>query len=207
MYEELAALGTPMTHNFAVGPGAEELTAQQNKGVTPVFFTTLVPDPAKTAAEGRPMFKEQTVALLHVAGDPYNRVPVELSVAAERFPVHYEKWLKTKEERHIDGTPLRQWPLLSALEVAEFEALNIFNVEGLSGVSDANINRHPSLRAWREKAKAFLEHAKDSAAITKYAAENERLTADVADLRAQIARLAAQIEAQEPQEERHGRRR
>jgi hypothetical protein len=194
MYEELAALGTPMTHNFAVGPGSEDLTAAMNKGVTPIFTTTNVQDPKRTAEEGRPIFVEQTIALLHVAGDPYNTTPMELSVAMERFPVHYEKWRLKKQERHISGTPLREWPLLSSHEVAEFEALNIFNVEGLSGISDANINRHPSLRSWREKAQAFLEHAKDSAVVTKYADENRRLRADVEDLKAQVEKLAVMAE-------------
>jgi hypothetical protein len=195
MYDEgLAALGTPSTHNFAVGPGSEEMTAAYNKGVTPVFMNHLVPDPERSSEEGRPMFKNEEIAILFVAGDPNNRVPIEMRVAQERFPTHYEKWKSKQEERHISGTPLRSWAALSAQEVAEFEALAIYNVEGLANLADTNISRHPSLRAYREKAKAYIATAKDSAASVKLAAENEVLRRDIDDLRNQVAKLAAQAE-------------
>lgn len=192
MYDD--GLSTPTTHNFVAGPGASGLTAEYNKGITPIFMNRPIPDPAKTASEGRPMFKNEELAILLIAGDPHNQVAIEMRVAEERFPDHYRKWKEKNVARHVDGTPLRSWPVLSPLEVAEFEALNIFNVEGLAAIPDSSVNRTPSLRSWRSKAQAYITNAKDGAAYAKLAEENETLRRDMEELKAQFAQLSLRAE-------------
>jgi hypothetical protein len=188
--DDLGSLGT----SFATIDNSGINYAEMNKGVTPIFFTIPVQDFAETEKEGRPRFREMEHVRIVVAGDMLNvgTYPVT-DVERERFSEAYRKWKEGSKERHIEGTPLSQCGLLTPIQCKEFEAINIFSVEQLAGVSDTNIQRLPDGRIWREKAIAWLATAKDSAAATRYAAENERLRDDMAEMQKQMDDMAAQI--------------
>jgi hypothetical protein len=131
--------------------------------------------------------------------------PVDDEIKA-RFESQYHRWQDSKRERHIDGTPLREWPPLSRSQIAELESLNIFSVEALAGVADANLSKIYDGRAWRAKAEAWLKTSKDSAETTKLAAENVRLRADIDELRKTVSELSARIpEHDEGERPRRGR--
>jgi hypothetical protein len=186
----------PTSHNAVFGQpvsGAQE--AAMNSGITPVFFLEPVTNPRKSAEAGRPICDDEERVRLFVAGDPYNQVvhPVNQAMR-ERFPDAYRAF-KEKREMHIEGTPIRQWALLTPANIAEFEAIKIFSVEGLAQIPDSSLQRVMGLREWREKAKAWLATAKDSAAAVKYAEENVRLNDEIGDLKRQMAELGAQVAA------------
>lgn len=172
--------------------------AEMNKGVTPVFFVEPLEDGNATEKAGALRMYEQEMVRIHVAGDQFTVAcqPVDAAIK-ERFAVQYGAWKTKKIERHVDGTPLKNWPLLSPLRVAEFESMNIFSVEHLAAVSDSNVNRMADGRIWREKAIAWLASAKDGAVAAKYAAENERLREDSAEKDKRIDDLAARLAALE----------
>jgi hypothetical protein len=192
MFEELG--GAPSTHNFIIGMDGMSQTAEANKGITPVFYREPILNPSRTAKEGRPIYDDMEVVRIFVAGDPLNQIvkPVDASMK-ERFPVQYDAWIKKQEGMTISGTPIRQWPLLTPANIAEFEGLKIFSVEALSEVSDGNVTKSVGLREWREKAKAWLETNKDSSAAARYASENMRLSDEVAELKQQMKDLSDQV--------------
>lgn len=165
-----------------------------NKGVTPVFYIEPVPDEKATEEAGAVRMREQEMIRIHVAGDMLNvhASPV-LPEHKERFAAQYEAWKTKRTARHIDGTPLKNWPMIPALRIAEFEAMGIFSVENLADVSDTNIQKLADGRVWRQKAKAWLESAKDNGAASKYAAEVERQSVTIEDLKRQVAELAAMV--------------
>ena len=171
--------------------------AAMNKGITPIFFTEPVPDEKATEEAGAVRMFELEMVRIQVAGDMLNvaTAPVDAAVK-ERFAVQYEAWKTRKQARHIEGTPLKDWPLITALRIAEFEAVGIFSVENLSSVSDTNVTKLADGRVWREKATAWLKSSKDNGAAAKYAAENERLRSDMDAMRKsmqeQIDALSAQ---------------
>jgi hypothetical protein len=186
----------PTSHNGVFGQpvsGAQE--AAMNAGITPVFFLEAIQNPRKTAEAGRPICDNEERVRLFVAGDQYNQVvhPVDHAMR-ERFPEAYRAF-KEKREMHIEGTPLRLWALLTPKEIKEFEAINIFNVEGLAQIPDSSLQKVMGLREWREKAKAWLATAKDGAAAVKYAEENVRLNDEIGELKRQMAELGAQVTA------------
>ncbi|PAY07184.1 hypothetical protein CK489_15400 [Bradyrhizobium sp. UFLA03-84] len=190
-------IGSAFGTEFAtIGMGGNAEFADQNKGVTPVFFVLPVQDDAATEKAGALRMQEQEMVRIHVAGDTLNVAtsPVTEDIK-QRFPEQYKKWKETRQERHIVGTPLKAWPLIPAIRIFEFEALGIFSVENLAEVADANIHRLADGRAWREKAKAWLEAAKKGGAAAKYAAENERLREQVASLEKRLEELAAIVKA------------
>jgi len=165
-----------------------------NKGVTPIFFIEPIPDEKATEEAGAVRMREQEMVRIHVAGDMLNvSVSPVLPEHKERFAVQYEAWKTKKAGRHIDGTPLKNWPMIPALRIAEFEAMGIFSVENLSDVSDVNIVKLADGRIWREKARAWLANAKDSGLSVKQAAEIERQSVTIEEMRKQIAELSALV--------------
>jgi hypothetical protein len=190
----------PTSHNLTLGLGGGSQLAAMNQGITPYFFLEPIENPRRTAEEGRPIFEDMERVRLFVAGDQYNQVvhPVD-NAMRERFPEAYRAF-KEKRAMHIDGTPLKQWALLKPSDIAEFAALQIFNVEGLAQVPDSALQRAHGLREWREKARAWLATAKDGAAAVKYAEENVRLNDEIGELKRQMAELGAQVTAMNRQQ-------
>lgn len=189
-------LGSASAHQFAnVGDnGMVDFTAM-NKGVTPIFFIEPIPDDKATEESGAVRMREQEMVRIVVAGDMLNvatsPVTAELKV---RFAVQYEAWKLKRVELHIEGTPLKNWPMIPAIRIAEFNAVGIFSVENLSVVADSNLGRLVDGRVWREKAIAWLASAKDNGAAAKYAAENERMRNDMSEMQKKIDDLTALVE-------------
>jgi len=192
MYQD--EVGTISSHNLTLGLDGSHHFADMNKGITPVFFLEPIQNPQKTAEAGRPICDDMERVRLFVAGDPYNQVvhPVDMGIK-ERFPEAYRRWKEKNEDMHIEGTPIRQWSLLTPANIAEFEAIKIYSVEGLAQVPDSSLQRCMGLREWREKARAWLATAKDGAAAVKYAEENVRLNDEIAELKRQMGELSSQM--------------
>jgi len=164
--------------------------APHNRGVTPVFFLEPVQDFAATEREGRVVYVHKERVRIHIAGDPLSAAthPVDKGIIA-RFREQYEKWKRDKTEGAHEGTPLSKWPMATPLMIKEMENLNIFSIEDLAAVSDANVSNFTEGRAIREKAIAWLETAKDAAASMRYAAEAQRLRDEMEELKKQVALL------------------
>jgi hypothetical protein len=189
-------LAIPTSHNAVFGQpvsGAQE--AAMNQGVTAAFFIEPVINPKKSAEAGRPIADNEERVRLFLAGDQYTQPvhPVDQAIR-DRFPEAYRVF-KEKGEMHIEGTPIRQWAALTPANIAEFEAIKIFSVEGLAQIPDSSLQRVMGLREWREKARAYLAVSKDSAAAVKYAEENVRLNDEIGELKRQMAELGAQVTA------------
>jgi hypothetical protein len=97
--------------------------------------------------------------------------------------------------------------LLTPANIAEFEAIKIYSVEGLSQIPDSSLQRVMGLREWREKARAWLATAKDGAAAVKYAEENVRLNDEIADLKRQMGELSSQMASMNKRDHQHGAKR
>ena len=177
--------------------------AEMNKGITPLFFVELLPDDAASEAAGAPRRRETEMVRLLIAGDMLSSPVHPVNDAyRERFAAAYAKFKAGQTTVHVEGTPLRDWPALSRLQIAELEDLKIFSVEQLAGVADQNINRIQEGRILRAKADAFLQLSKDGAHVNKLAAENERLRGSVDDLTAKLTELAGRVEQMQAEQHR-----
>jgi hypothetical protein len=176
--------------------------AEMNKGIQPLFFIESVEDGKATLEAGTLRMVDHEFVRLFTAGDvnscPVHPVNAEIR---ERFAEAYAKWQATRSNDHITGTPLAAWPLAGRGFVMELKALHIRSVEDLASVADTNISRITDGRAWREKAKAWLEGNKDAAAAARYAAKAEQLETDNADLRKQLRDLADRLQVVETSRE------
>jgi hypothetical protein len=166
--------------------------------------------------EGRPVFDDVILAEVISPGsrdstpvfelkrkfaDQMGRTEPKLGPKYEElkeFVVDFEKG--EEAEKSMTGTPLSQWPELTRSMVATLRAGNVFTVDALASLPDTKLGLvGPDGRTWREKAKAYLENAKNGAYATELAAENDRLKADLAAQAEQVKTLAQQVEALQAQ--------
>lgn len=172
--------------------------ADMNRGITPIFFIESIPDEKASEEAGTLRMRDEERVRLFTAGDP-NSSPVH-PVTAEtkkRFAAAYAEWTATRKNDHIEGVPLKAWPLASRAFVLELEALHIRSVEDLSIISEQTMMRIVDGRVWRDKALAWLTANKDAGAAAKYAAEATRLREDNAALAEQVRELIGRVKALE----------
>lgn len=185
---------------FAIVNGDNSVRyAEMNRGITPFFFTEELPDEAASEKAGTLRVRVWERVRLFTSGDPNSSPAHPVTEETKlRFAAAYAQWKATKKNDHIEGIPLKEWPIISRGFIMELNALNIRSVEDLANTSDQTIMRIVDGRAWREKAKAWLDTAKDARAAARYAAEAARLRDDNAELRATVAELAERVRALEP---------
>lgn len=159
------------------------------------FFADARMDPRASEEAGRPMFRDVEMVRIRFAGDRRREhvapahEPFQMErgsgrhmTYAERFRDHYEAF-KRDAAAAVTGTPIRMMPGLTPSKLRELEAAAITTVEALAALPDRIIGKMGmGARDLTERARAFLEQADQSAAVSAAQAEN-------ADLRERLARL------------------
>jgi len=181
---------------------------QRNRdaGTVPTFRHHPNPNPAKTAAEGRPIFDDMEVCDLRFSGsrafsthpatafshwehDPETGEQVAKTYA-ERFKPQYLQF-KAQTAQTKAGTPLDYVPFLTVARRAELRALNVYTVEALAAIDGPELkNLGHNGRELKNKAEEFLAEAKENAPQTQLAAEVEQLRARNAILEEDAKALA-----------------
>lgn len=165
------------------------------------FYTTAVENKRLSQEQNRPIFDNKEMVRIKFVGDPkkeldapahekFTRGPDGQWISyAQAYHKHYDAF-KAGEQQRGSGTPLSELPFLTEARRAELKALNIHTAEALADLGDANIGRLGMFgRADRDKARAYIEKAKDGAADARLAAEN-------AELRQRLEALEAMMRTQ-----------
>ena len=162
------------------------------------FYQKAIQNDFKTALEGRPIMEMRDFIIIEVPG---NTLSVIDTFAAQehkdRFPVQYARYMNEKTDGDIEGTLLHDWPVLNAAVAAELKHFKFYTVEQIAQASDAQLNTlgmaaGMSPLALRDKAKAYLGSAKDTALVQQQADELSKRDEIIARMEAQIAELAQQ---------------
>jgi hypothetical protein len=126
---------------------------------------------------------------LHVPGDKTNipHRPVEAK-DRQRFSRAYEAWKKGLGAVH-EGQPLKDWAAITPAEVHTLAQSNVYTVEQLAAVSDANAQAIGPILALRDKAQRHVAQSKQSAPL-------EEMARKMAEQEAQIRRLTELLESQ-----------
>jgi len=166
------------------------------------FYTRAVQDMFKSGKAGRPIFSDVIYIKILVPGVKESQIdrPAREDDKA-RFPhqwAHYHN--KTEGDARELGTPLTEWPVITRSAAEEFRSLKFFTVEAIANASDLNINNLGMIGGMaphilREKARAFLAGAKDTALVQSQAEELAKRDAEIERLKAEMARIAAMVEA------------
>lgn len=172
------------------------------------FYSRAVQHMFNTEKEGRPIFHDVVYVQIMTPGNDKNILDVPArDDHKRRFPREWAFYQNNHGDQQEMGTPLSQWPQITAAQAEEFKALKFRTVEHIANASDQNITNIGMIGGMaplllRARAQAFLAAAQATAAPQQQAAEIERLRADAVerekqhqaemnDLREMVKELAA----------------
>ena len=166
------------------------------------FYKRSVKQEDDSIAAGRPIFKEFDFVRICVPGDNLTEIDTYANASHKaRFPrqwMHYQNQVGNEEK--IVGTPIEEWTLISRSQADELKGIKFYTVESIAHCSDQQLQRIGMIAGmsphnFREKAKAFLNLANDSAEIAQREAELQALRAENDKIKAETeAKLAAMQE-------------
>jgi hypothetical protein len=166
------------------------------------FYKRSMEQKDESIAAGRPIFKEFDFVRICVPGDNLTEIDTYANESHKaRFPrqwAHYQNQVGSQEQ--IVGTPVEQWTLISRSQAEELKGIKFRTVEDIANCSDQQLQRigmiaGMSPHSFREKAKAFLNLANDSAQVAQREEELQALRAENDKIKAETeAKLAAMQE-------------
>ena len=169
---------------------------EDNRGKMAVFFHAVqVQNNFKTMTEKRPIFEEKIFLKKLVPGDStlvVDRPMREQDI--EEYPIEWARFEQKKEQR-VSGTPIDVWSAISETQKAEFKALHIFTIDQFAQLADSVGNKIMGFNDLRDKARAFIAAAKDSAVFDKIRAETDAKLAQQEEEMAQLRELVNQLTA------------
>lgn len=179
--------------DFKPGAGDEKLFV--------VFHMDIVHDEAASLENGRPIYRDTEFVRIFVPGDKTNVIdrPVRPS-DINRFSKQYLAFKEGKaEEEQIDGTPLRDWPMVGRAQVAELHYFGVRTVEQLADVRDDLCVKIPGLHSLKQTAGVWISKAKSTAEAAKIAKRLQDSDARVTELEKTVHDLIATNEALQDQ--------
>lgn len=160
------------------------------------FYQKAIQNNFKTALEGRPIMEMADFILIEIPGNSNLTIDTFVSETdKQRFPIQWARYQNEKTDGDIEGTLLHDWPVLNSAVAAELKHFKFYTVEQIAGASDAQLNTlgmaaGMSPLSLRDKAKAFLASAKDTALVQQQADELRKRDDELAAVKAQLAELA-----------------
>lgn len=155
------------------------------------FFRKPVLQPGESRAAGRAVFKEVDYIRIHVPGDKASVVERPVTQQDEfRFQERYNKW-KAGQEEAVTGTPLSAMPGMTPSKVEEYKFFKLVTVEQLAEANDNLGSKFMSFQADKQRAKAFMEVARNNAPIEKMNEELQKRDAEIENLRTMVEALQA----------------
>lgn len=135
------------------------------------FYYEPRPSKTKKHADGRPLIEEVEYISIKIPGDRLGGFSGPATYEyKERFPQHYRAF-KQRSEMPLEGTPLSEWPGMTRSQVEEMAYFNVKTIEQLASISDSSAQNFRGIQALKQKAKAYIEAAKEAAPLQKLAEE------------------------------------
>ena len=159
------------------------------------FFRKPVLQPGKSRDAGRAVYEEVDYVRIHVPGDKSSVIERPVSQQdVYRFQDRYNKW-KAGQEEAVTGTPLSALPGMTPSKVEEYKFFKLVTVEQLAEANDNLGAKFMSFQQDKQRAKAFLEVAKNNAPIEKMNEELAKRDAELEDLREQDKAMQASMKS------------
>lgn len=164
------------------------------------FYNRPVEQPFESSKAGRPIYRDVIYVRIDVPGLKEMQVDIPARDDHQRrFPrqwAHFQQ--RTQGDAREVGTPLTEWPVLTRSQAEELRGLKFFTVESLANASDAAMQNIGMLggmavHTLRDKARAFLTAATNSALPQHQAQELAKANAEISMLKEQMAALAANV--------------
>ncbi|MFY7916170.1 MAG: hypothetical protein ACOVPA_16075 [Rubrivivax sp.] len=155
------------------------------------FFRKPILQPGKSREAGRAVYEEIDYVRIHVPGDKSS--VIERPVNQQdifRFQDRYNKW-KAGQEEAVTGTPLTALPGMNPSKIEEYKFFKLVTVEQLAEANDNLGGKFMSFQQDKQRAKVFLEVAKNNAPIEKMNEELQKRDAEIENLRTMVEALQA----------------
>jgi len=183
---------------------SDDIGADSRLAVT--FYKRSMKQDDASMEAGRPIFKEFDFIRICVPGDSLTEIDTYANEGHKaRFPrqwAHYQN--QTAGHEQIIGTPIEEWTLVSRSQAEELKGIKFYTVESVANASDQQLQRigmiaGMSPHSFREKAKAFLNLASESADVAQREAELQALRQEndkiKAETEAKLTKMQEQMEA------------
>lgn len=157
------------------------------------FYSRPVQNNYRTQKEGTPIFEDIVYVEIHTPGNQLNVLDVPArDDHKQRFPLQWAHFQNTHgKDASVVGTPLGQWPLLTAAQAETIKGLGFKTVQQVAFASDEQIQKlgmyaGMAPHVFRDRAKMFLEAAQGEAALNKQSEEMAALKRELEELRALV---------------------
>lgn len=178
------------------------------------FYSRPVINNWETNLQGHPIFEDRVYVEIMTPGNQLNIIDRPLREEDKsRFPMHWAHWNNTHgADGQIVGTPLSQWPLLTAAQAETLKYLKFFTVESIALCSDQQLQSmgigtgvHSPVDL-RNRARTYLQVAKDESFAHRQSLELQKRDELIAEqgkqltvMQAQMAELLAKMTAPQVQ--------
>lgn len=161
----------------------------------------------ETAQQGRPIYRMVDFVRIEIPGNQLSIIDTYANDDHKAaYPIQWARYQNEKKdlgEAQIDGTLLRDWSILTAAQVKELAHFHFYTVDQVSMASDEQISKITQIvgmsgHSFRDKAKAYLNVAKDSAHAMAQADELRKRDAEIEALKEQMQELLAAKQAEQP---------
>jgi len=162
----------------------------EDKKLLVKFFLKPRNDRAASLEAGHPIFKDVEYIDIKIPGSRNTGLILPASAKDKnRFAEHSARF-KGRMDKPSEGTPLKEWPLITRSMCEELAFINIKTVEALAGVADVHINQFMGGIDMKQKAIDWLEVAQDEAPFLKLKAELAERDERILKLEKQMEQLA-----------------
>lgn len=158
------------------------------------FYKHWVQNNKKSELQGRPVGDDLDYIEIRGLGQA-KTVVKRKSTAQDQNEYHrqfdlYQRGL----EQVAEGTPLREWPVMTTEEIVRLNSYSVHTIEALVAVSDAVLQKMGAgARQLQQRAKAFLEEDAPKAAMANMRVANDELRTENHGLERRVATLEATI--------------
>ena len=167
---------------------------EADKNLAVRFYMQAVQNEVKSVEQGRPIFDDTEMVEIRVRGDRNNVVQRPAREDDKRrFRDAYVAFRENRSQAQ-SGTPLSEWPVMSASMVEELKYFGFHTVEQVAKADDNAMSKMAGLRMLRDKAVIFMEHAQGTAPLSKLQEELELTRDQLKVEQTNNAKLAAQLE-------------
>lgn len=153
------------------------------------FEVRAIENSQKTTEKGYKCYDDIDFAIMLVPGDRF--FEFEQIVTPEvltrwgnyqetRYRVDAYKAWKAGQAAPLNGTPLKEWPVISPSELRQLEMMHVFTVEDLADLSEEGIRRYGiGAQKLKQKAQSWIAAGQDKGKIVEQVAQQDHIISNM----------------------------
>lgn len=161
------------------------------------FYIKPRQDHEESTRQGRPIYKDREYIDIKKPGsrDAVARPATEED--KRRFANHYRAFKDRTNNDENEGTPLKEWPLMSRSMAHELAFFHVKTVEQLVAMSDSQASKFMGLASIREKARVWLEAAEKEKPLWDMEQKIQAQNAEIEELKKALSDVLYRVDAGE----------